>query len=219
VLRTITRARAQRVVLFFAPSPERLETCALLSAFRYPRAVHLSLFVIGLGKILFGILVGVAGVWLAWRLLGKLLRIGETEAAIAKGNASIAILSAASLLSLGLLAQHAVTATFAAMDLMYRGQTLAAPMLGKFAFYGLIHVGSSLAVGALSIATGAFLFNRLTRDVDEIEEIKKGNIAPALVLGAVVVVLALVAAPGLETTLDGLLPLPTLARDEGITPS
>ncbi len=77
------------------------------------------------------------------------------------------------------------------------------------------------AVDAAAIAIGAFLFNfnRLTRDVEEIEEIKKGNVAPALVLGAVLVVLALVAAPGLETALDGLLPLPTLARDEVIAPS
>jgi hypothetical protein len=129
------------------------------------------------------------------------------------------VLSAASLLSLGLLAQHAVSATFSAMDLMYRGQKLAAPMVGKFAFYGFVHVILSLAVGAAAIAVGAFLFGRLTRGVDEIEEIRKGNIAPALVLGAVMVVIALVAAPGLETALEGLLPLPTLARDEVLAPS
>ena len=36
---------------------------------------------------------------------------------------------------------------------------------------------------------------------------------PALVLAAVMLVTALVAAPGLQTVLDGLLPLPTLGRD------
>ncbi|MRG96315.1 DUF350 domain-containing protein [Polyangium spumosum] len=92
-------------------------------------------------------------------------------------------------------------------------------MLSKFAFYGLSHVALSLAVGALAIAVGTFLFVRVTRGVDELAEIRKGNVAPALVLGAVMVVIALVAAPGLETALDGLLPLPELARDEVMAPS
>lgn len=181
--------------------------------------MHVSLFLIGIGKILFGIVVGAAGVWLGSRVLGRLLRLGEMDAELRRGNVGVAVLSSAGLVALGLLAKQAVSATFAAMDLMYRGKRLAAPMIGKFLFYGVAHVALSLAVGAAAIAIGAFIFGRLTRGVDELEEIKKGSVAPALVLGAVMVVIALVAQPGLETALDGLLPLPTLARDELVAPS
>lgn len=181
--------------------------------------MHLTLFLIGLGKIVFGILVGAAGVWLGSRVLARLLRLGEMDAGLREGNVGIAALSAAGLISLGLLAQHAVSATFAAMDMMHRGHRISARMLGTFLFYGVSHVALSLAVGATAIAIGVFLFGRLTKGVDEVEEIKKGSVAPALVLGAVMVVIALMAAPGLETALDGLLPLPTLARDEMIAPS
>jgi hypothetical protein len=55
--------------------------------------------------------------------------------------------------------------------------------------------------------------------VDEIAEIRKGNVAPAIVLAAVMVVLALMTAPGLENALEGLLPLPELGRDEVLIPS
>jgi uncharacterized membrane protein YjfL (UPF0719 family) len=181
--------------------------------------VNVALFVIGIGKILFGILVGALGVWLGSRVLARLMRLGEMDEELAKGNMGVAVISAAGLLSLGLLVQHAVSATFAAMDLMYRGQKFAPAMLSKFAFYSLSHVALSLAVGAAAIAVGTFLFVRLTRGVDEIAEIRKGNVAPAIVLGAAMVVIALVAAPGLETALDGLLPLPELARDEVMAPS
>lgn len=181
--------------------------------------MHATLFLIGLGKIVFGILVGAAGVWLGSRVLGRLLRLGEMDAELRQGNTAVAVLSGAGLISLGLLAQHAVSATFAAVDLMYRGHRISAPMVGKFLFYGVAHVALSLAVGALAIAIGVFVFNRLTAGVDEVEEIKKGSVAPALVLGAVMIVIALMAAPGLETALDGLLPLPTLARDELVAPS
>jgi uncharacterized membrane protein YjfL (UPF0719 family) len=180
--------------------------------------VNASLFLIGIGKVLFGIVVGAAGVLLGARVLGRLLRWGEIEEELKKGNVGVGVLGAAGLFALGLLAQHAVVATFAAMDLMYRGKRLAPPMLGRFAVYGLIHVGVSLAVGAAVLGIGAFLFGRMTRGVDELAEIRKGNVAPALVLGAVMVVIALMAAPGLETALDGLLPLPKLARDEMVEP-
>ena len=181
--------------------------------------MNVSLFLIGIGKIVFGIFVGVAGVWMGARMLERLLRTGDMDAELEKGNAAAAVLAAASLLSLGLLVKHAITATFAAIDFLIRGQTIAAPMLAKVAFYGVLHAALSLTVGAATLAIGTFVFSRLTRGVDEIAQIRKGNVAPAIVLGTVMIVIALVAAPGLETALDGLLPLPTLARDEVVAPS
>lgn len=181
--------------------------------------MNVSLFLIGIGKILFGIVVGAAGVWMGARVLERLLRTGEMDAELEKGNSAAAILAAAGLLSLGLLTKHAVTATFAAVDFLLRGQTISGAAVGKLAFYGFVHAALSLAVGAATLAIGTFLFSRLTRGVDEIAQIRKGNIAPAIVLGTVMVVIALVVAPGLETALDGLLPLPTLARDEVVAPS
>lgn len=178
-----------------------------------------SLFVMGLGKVAFGILVGAAGIWSATRLLGKLVRWGESDDAIRSGNMAMATLSASALLAFGILVQHAVSATFSAMDLVYRGRDLSIDAVGRFAIYGLVHVAASLVVGAFALAVGTFVFGRLTRGVDELAEVRKGNVAPALVLGAVMVVMALVTAPGLQTALDGLLPLPTLAADELVAPS
>jgi uncharacterized membrane protein YjfL (UPF0719 family) len=182
-------------------------------------AVHLALFVIGLGKIVFGIVVGAAGVFIASRLLGRLIRWGASDDEIRHGNNAAALLEASALVAFGILVQHAVTATFAAMDLMYRGHDLAPAMAVRFTLYGLGHAAVSLLVGVGALAAGTAIFGRLTRGVDELAEVRKGNVAPALLLGAVMIVMALVTAPGLETALDGLLPLPALARDEMVTPS
>lgn len=181
--------------------------------------MNASLFLFGLGKVIFGIIVGAAGVFCATRLLGRMMRRGDADAAIRSGNLAEAILEAAALVSFGIVVQPAVSATFSAMDLMHRGNELTGPMIGRFVLYGLVHVGVSLAVAACALAAGTWLFGRLTRGVDEMAEVRKGNVAPALVLGAVMIVMALMTAPGLQSALDGLLPLPTLGRDEGIAPS
>ncbi len=84
--------------------------------------MHLTLFLIGLGKVVFGILVGAAGIFSASRLLGRIIRWGEADDEIRRGNVATAVLEASALVAFGILVQHAVTATFSAMDLMYRGR-------------------------------------------------------------------------------------------------
>ncbi len=178
-----------------------------------------SLFLFGLAKLAFGIFAGGVGIFFASRILRRLMKRDANDDAIRTGNLADGVLEASGLVAFGIVGQHAVTATFAAMDLLYRGHELEAFMLSRFAFYAFVHVGASLVVASGALALGAWLFGLLTRGIDEMAEVKKGNVAPALVLGSVMIVLALMMAPGLETMLDGLLPLPTLQRDEVTTPS
>jgi uncharacterized membrane protein YjfL (UPF0719 family) len=176
--------------------------------------MNLSLMLVGLAKALFGIVVGALGIFVAGRALHRLMGSGEVDAAQRSGNVAVGVLKAGSLVALGVLLQHPVVATFNAMDLMYRGESFTFGILRRFLTYAAIHLGVSIVVAALVLALGTWLFARLTREVDEMAEIRRGNAAPALVLAAVMIVLALMTAPGLETTLDGLLPLPELGRDQ-----
>jgi len=181
--------------------------------------MNLSLFLVGLAKAAFGILVGAVGIFLAARALHKLIGSGSTDSQTRRGNVAVGVLTAGSLIALGLLLQHAVTATFSAMDLLYRDREITVAALRQIGVYAALHLGLSIVVSAAVLALGTWLFARLTRGVDEMKEVREGNVAPAVVLAAVMVVLALMTAPGLETALDGLLPLPVLARDELIAPS
>lgn len=175
--------------------------------------MNTSIFLIGLAKVLFGVLVGAFGIFIATRLFARLTKLGKVDEELAKGNNAASVLIASAIISLGILAQHAVVATFSAMDLAYRDQDFHPGMLAVFGIYGVMHVVTSFVVGLLVLVLGTFLFGWLTKGVDEMAEIRKGNLAPALVLGGVVVVLALMTAPGLEMALNGLLPLPELPRD------
>jgi uncharacterized membrane protein YjfL (UPF0719 family) len=181
--------------------------------------VNLNLFLVGLGKVFFGLLVAAVGIFIATRLLGRMLKFGKIDDELARGNLAAAALVASAVVSLGLLAQHAVIATFSAMDLAFHGQAMNPTVIVTFVIYGLAHVVVAFIIGCLVLVLGAGIFNRLTKGVDELAEVRKGNLAPALVLGAVLIVLAIMTAPGLEMALNGLLPLPTLARDEMITPT
>jgi Kef-type K+ transport system membrane component KefB len=124
------------------------------------------------------------------------------------------VLKAGSLLALGIMLQHAVIATFNAADLMYRDSALTLTAVRRVATYAVLHISVAAVFSTAVLALGTWLFAHLTRDVNEMDEIRRGNVAPAVVLAAVMIVLALMTAPGLQMVLDALLPLPELGRDQ-----
>ena len=84
---------------------------------------------------------------------------------------------------------------------------------------GGLHIGLALALGSALLAIGVWIFNFLTPGIDEVAAVRAGKIAPALVLGAILITLALLAAPGLEAILSGLVPYPQLPDGVGTTSS
>ncbi len=178
-----------------------------------------TLLLVGLAKLGFGLLVGALGVFVGSRALNRLLRIPNVDAAHKARNVASATITGAGLLALGILVREAVIATFSAMGLLWHGRPPAPLMVLQFLVYGLVHVSVALLVGVFVLAVGVRIFSALTRGFDELGEIREGKIAPALVLGAVLIALAGATAPGLETMLDGLLPLPTLGRFFNVSPS
>lgn len=171
--------------------------------------MNLLLVAVGLTKVVFGGLVAALGIWLAFRGLNRLLGTDPTPD-LQKGNVAAGIVHAASLLALGLLVQNAVNATFDAVDLTFRAQQPQLLLWARLGLFAILHVSVSLLVGTGVLALGALLFNRMTPGLDELAEVRRGNVALALVLAAVLVVIALLTAPGLQATLNGLIPFPEL---------
>jgi uncharacterized membrane protein YjfL (UPF0719 family) len=174
-------------------------------------------FVIGILKIAFGFLVGVVGIWLASHLFNWLIGARKTDDAVGRGNLGIAVLKGSGLVALGILCRNAVESSFAALDYLALARGTSWSLLGNLVLHSLLHIVLALATGACVLAAGTKLFDKLTGGVEEMEQIREGHFAPAIVVGAVLVVLALLTAPGLETALEGLLPVPELP--EGVLPA
>ena len=177
-----------------------------------------TLSLIGLAQLLFGILVGVLGITIAARVATRLAGLSRVDEGLRAGNAAVGITIAGAIVSMGILVQHAVTGTFDALGLLIHGPAEGAGTSWVLA-YALIHVSLALGIGTCVLVLGTRAFVRLTPDVDELAEIRDGNIASAIVLASMLIVIAMLAEHGVETILNGLLPLPTLARDMLVPPS
>jgi len=181
--------------------------------------MNAEIFCVGLSQVAFGVITALLLVTLVAQLLGRLIRWGDIRRQVTEGNVAAGILYGAALVALGILVRQAVSATFTAMDLLYRGESINFGIFMGFVKYALGHVGISMLVGAIVLAAGARSFDRLTAGIDEFAEVKNGNIAAAIVMACVLIVVALLGSLELSTMLDGLLPFPDLARDVIIPPS
>jgi hypothetical protein len=170
-----------------------------------------ALLAAGAVKLVISIGLGGLGVFTAYRVLARVLSGG----AKLENNAAAGVLHASALLSLGLLARQSLSSFYDTLDLLLaRGEILKA--LPKVFLLGTIHIGLALALGTVLLFLSVWLFNRLTPGVDEVAQVREGHLGPALVLGAILVTFALLAAPGLEALLNGLVPWPELPADMGV---
>lgn len=170
----------------------------------------------GLVKLFIGIGLGGLGVALAWKLLTRVLWSGQ--GGVHEENTATGVLHASALLSLAMLVRQTLAALYDTIDLFIaRGDIVRT--IPRVLLLGGLHIGLALIVGGSILAMGVWLFNRLTPGVDEIAEVRAGKVGPAIVLGAILVTLALLAAPGLEALLSGLIPYPQLPDGVGTTTS
>lgn len=176
--------------------------------------MNAALLAAGIVKLLIGIGLGGAGVVLAWKLLSRLLQSDQPL----EDNPAAGVLHGSALLSLSLLVRQVLSALYDTIDLfLLRGDLV--KTLPRVLLLGGLHVGLALAVGSALLALGVWLFNRLTPGIDEVAAVRAGKLGPAVVLGAILVTLALLAAPGLEALLSGLIPYPRLPEGVGTTAS
>ena len=76
-------------------------------------------------------------------------------------------------------------------------------MLGHIILAGIIAFGS--------IYLALKIFMRLTKDLDELKEIKENNIAVSIFLSVIIISIALLLEPGLQTILNALIPFPPVS--------
>lgn len=179
--------------------------------------MNVSLLVAGTAELVFGVGAVAVALTISARSIRKLLKFPalspqNPSESQEKVHTSVGLVYAASCLATAWIIRSAVSTPFEALQLMSSEGLGLIPLL-KCAAYGAIHVLVATAVGIFCTIGGVVVFDRLTEGVEEVEAVKKGELAPACVLASVIIAIALVVSPGLDLLLQGTLPLPTLQGD------
>jgi uncharacterized membrane protein YjfL (UPF0719 family) len=151
--------------------------------------------IVGIIQLVIAVVLAVVALYIGFSVLGKITKGIEEEKEIAKGNTAVGILVASVFVAIGIVVQSGVVG-------ISRGLT-AAINAGLLSSTGIVIIlvsvvqlvlGVVLAIIAIYLALN--ILDKLTKGIEEFEELKKGNVAVALEMAGVIITVAIIIQSG-----------------------
>ena len=150
---------------------------------------------VGLIQLVVAIVLAVVALYIGFAVLGKITRDIDEEKELAKGNVAIGIIVASVFVAIALVVQSGVSGLSVGINKALSVGILSVDGLTSIgvAFLQLV-LGIVLAVGAIYLSL--YILDKLTKGVEEFEELKKGNVAVALEMAGVIIAVAVIIQSG-----------------------
>ena len=151
--------------------------------------------VVGIIQLIIAIILAVVALYIGFSVLNKITKGMDEAKELAKGNAAVGILIAAVFIGIAVVVQSGVSGVSLGIA--------KAMSVGIFSVDGLVAIGVAilqlilgivLAIAAIYLALK--ILDRLTKGVEEFEELKKGNVAVALEMAGVIIAVAVIIQSG-----------------------
>jgi uncharacterized membrane protein YjfL (UPF0719 family) len=146
--------------------------------------------------LVIAVILAVVALYIGFSVFGKVTREVDEQKELAKGNVAFGIVVAAIFVAIAVVVQSGVSGISVGIS--------KASVLGFTSVDGLIVIaiaiiqlilGVLLAIGAIYLAL--YTLDKLTKGVEEFEELKKGNVAVALEMAGVIIAVALIIQSGI----------------------
>ena len=145
--------------------------------------------IIGIVQLIIAVILAVVSLYMGFAMLGRMTSDIDEEKELVKGNVAVGILVASIFVSIAIVVQSGVAGVSIGLRDAVDGN-----------IYSLIASVIQLMVGMILAIAGIYLslniFDKLTKGIDEFEEIRKGNVAVALEMAGVVIAVALIIQSG-----------------------
>jgi uncharacterized membrane protein YjfL (UPF0719 family) len=173
--------------------------------------MDLILLITGIVQIFLSLLIATVLVYFSSKIFRRLISgINETEE-LKKNNVAVAILNGSIVLALILVVKKSIESAITIFGNILRNPNA---VLSSYIQSALIMLGHILLGGIIaftSIYAALQIFIWLTKDLDELKEIKENNTAVGILLGIIIVSMALLLQQGVDTVLNSLIPFPPVS--------
>jgi uncharacterized membrane protein YjfL (UPF0719 family) len=160
---------------------------------------------LGVGELIVSVALVVLTLFLSYRLFGRLVVDLDGDKELKAGNLAAAIV----LVAVMVCPAAIVLSTMSSMVFLARSFFLAGRedlSLLQLAGYSICWVALVLALSLFSMWLALRLFDKLTPGIDELEEVRKGNTAVALLMAGVIAIVSVSMQEGISTLSHTLVP-------------
>ena len=151
--------------------------------------------VVGIIQLVIAIILAVVALYIGFSVLGKITKGIDEEKEIARGNTAVGILVASVFLAIGIVVQSGVSGISVGISQAMKAGLLSSVGIAIIVISILqLVLGIVLAIVAIYLALN--ILDKLTKGIDEFEELKKGNVAVALEMAGVIITVAIIIQSG-----------------------
>ncbi|MDY0083703.1 MAG: DUF350 domain-containing protein [Ignavibacteriaceae bacterium] len=179
--------------------------------------MDLSLLLAGILQLILSLIIGLAFIYAGFRFFYNRIKTIDEISELKKNNIAVAVLNGSIILSLIIMVKNAIEPAITTFTLTLRNPESTLTKFLETAGIMLIQIIVASTIAFITIFIALSLYTYLTRDLDEIEEIKNNNIAVSIVLGVVIISISLLMQQGIKSILDALIPFPSVSlKDIGL---
>lgn len=168
--------------------------------------------IISMFEFVFTVVVSALGVYMTYRVFVGVNPDYDSEEELRKGNTAVAVLLAAILISAGLIIQKGIYPVVALVRLYVTSPVDQGLAPWQLALYAAAHLVMSFALAVLTISFTLRLWGRLTANIQEGKELKRGNMAVGIVLASVVLLVSMFIGEGVSSLSKSLIPQPSIGK-------
>jgi len=166
--------------------------------------LNTNLVIFGLFELLATLILGLATIFVVHRRVEKMLGINIQEAIAAKNHAVTLFAGMYSFCLVWLTAESVDPSVDALRTMVQVRGVLEFKMLLIAAAYSIMLFTVSAIVGSVLLLTTIKVLTTATKKIDEIADIRSGNLATAIFIGLSLLASTIIARPALASLLDGL---------------
>tara|TARA_B100001250_G_scaffold391942_2_gene393307 strand:- start:21 stop:560 length:540 start_codon:yes stop_codon:yes gene_type:complete len=163
----------------------------------------------GAVQLIVSLVLGLVVAIVAFRSFTRMHRELDEMEALRENNVAMAIVLASMVIGTGLVVVQALGPAVSTMQTtLYNGITFLTGLAFVGMTLGFLLLAMFIAIVGIGVATKVFLW--LTDEIDEMAEVKKNNIAVAITLASVIILMSMFLAQGSQTFLTSLVPYPAI---------
>lgn len=147
-------------------------------------------------QLIIGLGIAMGSIYLAMRLLNKLTKGIDEEAELKRGNVAVAAMTLGVIISVTLVTSSGIVGLTDAVTDVRSGASAAT--WGRAVGFGVLQLVAGIVFAVISIFMAFRIWDRITVNINEVEELKKGNVAIGIVLAAVLIGVGLVMREGVS---------------------
>jgi len=152
--------------------------------------------VVGIIQLVIAIILAVVALYIGFSVLGKITKGIDEEKEIAKGNTAVGILVASVFIAIGIVVQSGVSGISVGISQALNVWSSDIGLGITILIVSVLQLVLGIVLAIVAIYLALNILDKLTKGIEEFEELKKGNVAVALEMAGVIITTAVIIQSG-----------------------